>query len=189
MQPKIYVSQSEDASQSLTALFYLDAQRDLYGWHLQSVDGQVSAAYFMIEHFYADRLPVLYRSIADDVYEPWVTDYPPRRELLRCPLPDAVAHELEHLQSAFVDDWLFFENDIGIAAEVESYRNRGMELQPVNIRSRKLARMTRERGHWYHMTPGTDFNVAYFLEKHWRSGVKLALRPRGDRWRQAAPRH
>ncbi|HYD79474.1 MAG TPA: hypothetical protein VEC06_06680 [Paucimonas sp.] len=173
MQPKTYVSYSDEAPPSVTALFYLDAARDLYGWYLAGRERQVSAAYFMIEHFYADRLPILYRSIADDVYEPWTTDYPPKRNLIRCPLPDAVAHELEHLQSLFIQEWLFFDSDPAIEAELAAYRARGLCVQAANIRSRKLNRLGREHGHWIHTTPGADFNVVYFLEKHWRFDLRL----------------
>lgn len=186
MQPKTYVSCSQGDEQSLTALFYLDAQRDLYGWHLVAYEGQVSAAYFMIEHFYADRLPTLYRSVADDVYEPWVTDYPPRREPMRCPLPDAVVHELERFQSQFVDDWLFFDTDVGVESEAEQRARRGLQVQAVNVRTRKLNRMSRDHGHYIHMTPGTDLNVVFFLEKHWRMNLRLGQRSRVERIRSAA---
>jgi hypothetical protein len=184
MQPKTYVSYSEETPNAVTALFYLDAPRDLYGWHLSARDRQVSAAYFMIEHFYADRLPVLYRSIADDVYEPWMSDYPPKRDLIRCPLPEPVAHELEHLQSSFIHEWLFFDTDPDIDVELAAYREHGMPMQAVNIRSKKLNRFGWKSGHWIHTTPGTDFNVVYFLEKHWRFDLRMPQQ-RIQRFQQA----
>jgi len=173
MQPKTHVSYSEETPHALTALFYLEAERDLYGWYLSARDRQVSAAYFMVEHFYADRLPTLYRSVADDVYEPWTSDYPPRRERIRCPLPETAAHELEHRQSQFIREWLFFDTDPDIAAEIAAYHAHGMQVHAVNIRSRKLNRFGWKAGHWVHATPGADFNVVYFLEKHWRHDLPL----------------
>jgi len=173
MQPRTYVSYSGETPHALTALFYLDAQRDVYGWHLTARDRQVSSAYFMIEHFYADRLPVLYRSVADDVYEPWTSDYPPKRDLIRCPLPEPAAHDLEHLQSTFVREWLFFETDTDIDSELAAYREHGMSVQAVNIRCKKLNRFGWRGENWIHATPCTDFNVVYFLEKQWRFDLRL----------------
>jgi hypothetical protein len=173
MQPKIYVSNSDETPNVLTALFYLDAQRDVHGWHLVARGRQVSAAYFMVEHFYADCLPVLYRSVADDVYEPWTTDYPPKRALIRCPLPDHVAHELERWQSLFIREWIFFDTDPDADGELAAYRDHGKPMQAANIRCRKLNRIGWKTGHWIHATPGTDFNVVYFLEKHWRTDLRL----------------
>jgi hypothetical protein len=130
---------------------------------------RMSAAFFMIEHFYAERTAMLYRSMQDDVYAPWTIDYPLRRSPMRCPLPDAVAHELERLQSVFVDDWLFFDNDPGNASERAAFRQRSIPVLAANIQNRRLSRLRRVGRQLEHATPGLDINVLEFLEKHWKA--------------------
>jgi hypothetical protein len=170
MQPKIYLSTVQETPARLTALFYVDSHSDIYGWQLIARQQSLSAAFFMIENFYAERTATLYRSMQDDVYAPWTVDYPLRRAPLRCPLPDALAHELERLQSLFVDDWLFFDVDPDSGLERTACHTRGVPLLAANIRSRKLSRLHRSGRQLEHSTPGFDFNVLEFLEKHWKAG-------------------
>ena len=160
----------------MTAMFYMEAHIELYCWYMTARDQQLSTAFFMVEHFYTDRTPVLYRSIEDDVYEPWTIDYPPTKNAIRCPIPDAIMHELERLQSMFVQEWLFFETDPNVSSELAAYRTRGLSVQAANIKCRKLNRLDKEDQHWVHTTPGTDFNVAEFLEKYWRFEERITAR-------------
>ena len=169
MQPKIHLSYLPEEPAHLTALFYLDPHIDVYGWYLVAGQQRMSAAFFMIEHFYAERSATLYRSMQDDVYAPWMIDYPSRPSPLRCPLPDAVAHELERLQSVFVDEWLFFDNDPGNASERAICRARGQPVLTANIQNRKLSRLHRSGRQLEHSTPGLDVNILEFLEKHWKA--------------------
>lgn len=184
MQPKIYLSYAPDAPARLTALFYVDVHSDVYGWYLVSGQQRMSAAFFMIEHFYAERSATLYRSTQDDVYAPWTVDHPLRPSPLRCPLPDAVAHELERLQSVFVDDWLFFDNDPANATEHAICRARGLPVLAANIQNRRLSRLHRSGPQLEHSTPGFDFNILEFLEKHWKAAWPSAQYEN----RPAAPR-
>lgn len=175
MQPKIYLSYTPDAPSRLTALFYVDVHSDVYGWYMVAGQQRMSAAFLMIEHFYAERTATLYRSTQDDVYAPWTVDYPLRPSPLRCPLPDAIAHELERLQSVFVDDWLFFDNDPANVTERATCRARGLPLLAANIQNRKLSRLHRSGRQLEHSTPGFDFNILEFLEKHWKAAWPSAL--------------
>jgi hypothetical protein len=176
MQPKIYITYSRGESRSVTAMFYVEAHIDLYGWYMAAKQQQLSTAFFMVENFYANRIPVLYRSIEDDVYEPWIKDYPPANNAIRCPIPDSITHELERIQSEFVQEWLFFESDPNVASELAAYRTRGLPIQAANIRCKKLNRLDKDDEIWIHKTPGTDFNVADFLEKYWRFSEKIPVR-------------
>jgi hypothetical protein len=169
MQPKIYLSHIREEPPGLTALFYVDAHIDIYGWYLVGGQERMSAAFFMIEGFYAERAATLYRSLQDDVYAPWTIDYPMRRNPVRCPLPEAVAHELERLQSVFVDEWLFFDNDPDSASERATCRTRGLPMLAANIQCRKFSRLHRAGRQLEHSTPGFDFNILEFLEKHWKA--------------------
>jgi hypothetical protein len=173
MQPKIQIRYSPGQDGFVSALFYLELNADIYGWYTEARRHQFSAAFFMLENFYAARTAVLYRSAEDDVYGPWMSDSRAAGNQIRCPLPEPVRHELERIQSKFVQDWLFFENDPGASAEMAPYRERRLTPHAVNVRSRKLHRLEKNNGTlWEHSTPGSDSNVMDFLRKHWRVGEK-----------------
>lgn len=175
MQPKNYLSYAPGKAGSVFALLYFEAGADLYGWHIEARNVYFSAAFFMIESFYAQRALHLYRSMQDDVYGPWTIDYPPTGDEIRCPVPDSVSHELERIQSRFIDEWLFFKDD-DAEAEYSAYRSLGLPVNEVNIKSRKLPRLYQHDGQWIHKPPGTDPNVVQLLRKYWRLSEKIPLR-------------
>jgi hypothetical protein len=181
MQPKIHVCYSPGEAGFVSALFHVEVDVDIYGWYSEAAAHRFSAAFFMLEHFYAESAPALYRSLEDDVYGPWIADAPPASNQIRCPLPDPLRHELERIQSKFVQDWLFFENDPAAAAEIATYHERQLALQALNVRSRKLHRLEKKSAIlWEHLTPGGDGNVLEFLRKHWRGENKALIRSRGQ---------
>jgi hypothetical protein len=177
MQPKIHIRYSPGPGGFVSALFYIELDTDIYGWYCDAQEHRFSAAFFMLENFYAAHAPVLYRSLEDDVYGLWIVDAPAARNPVRCPLPEPVRHELERIQSKFVQDWLFFENDPAAAAELATYQERRLAPLAINVRSRKLHRLEK-KGEilWEHQTPGSDGNVMDFLGKHWRGGDRAAIR-------------
>lgn len=176
MQSKIYISYSPGKLGSVFALFYFESGEDIYGWHIEARGLYFSAAFFMIENFYANRPPRLYRSLQDDVYGPWTIDYPPTKDEIRCPAPESIGHELERMQSRFVEEWLFFKDDSRIDAELSAYETLGLSVQEVNIKSRRLQRLQKETSIWTHATPGVDFNVVQLLRKYWRLSEKVPAR-------------
>ena len=168
MQPKIHLCQTTGRTASFSACFYFEAGGELYGWRLYSRGHRFAAAFFMLENFYFSSKPFLYRSVEDDVYGPWMIDYPRRREEIRCPLPDPVLHELERFQSIFVQEWLFFENDPDAEYEIELYEKRALAVNAVNIKFRKLSRLVKQKNGWEYSTPGFDMYVMEYLQKHFR---------------------
>lgn len=176
MQPKYYISYLPDKPGHVFALLEFESDADIYGWHIEAKNGYFSAAFFMIENFYADRATHLYRSILDDVYGPWTADYPPSRGEIRSPVPESVGHELERLQSRFVEEWLLFPDDPHIESERGAYRAHGLHLEAVNIRSKRLGRMDKDARAWTYMTPGTDLNVVDLLRTYWRLSEKVPAR-------------
>jgi hypothetical protein len=173
MQPKFYISYSPDKLGHVFALLEFESNADIYGWHIEAKNSYFSAAFFMIENFYAHRATRLYRSIPDDVYGPWIIDYPPSKGEIRSPVPETIGHELERLQSRFVEEWLVFGDDPHIATESSAHRMHGLLGQEVSIRSRRLSRMEREGGTWTYMTSGIDLNVVDLLRKYWRLSDKM----------------
>jgi hypothetical protein len=175
MQPKIYVSYSPGKLGSVFALFYFETGMDIHGWHIEARNLYFSAAFFMFENFYARHTPRLYRSMQDDVYSPWITDYPPTRDEIRCPIPESLGHELERIQSRFIEEWLFFKNDAHIEVQQAAYDAQGMPVHEVNIKPRQLHRLYRNDSNWIYASPGLDANVAQLLRKYWRLSEKIAV--------------
>lgn len=176
MQPKFYISYSPDKLGYVFALLYFESNADIYGWHIEAKSHYFSAAFFMIENFYADRATRLYRSIPDDVYGPWTIDYPPSKGEIRNPMPESASHELERLQSRFVEEWLFFGDAPQLQQESAAYRMHGLHVQEVNIRSRRLSRLDKQSPTWTCMSPGIDLNVVELLRKYWRLSDKVPAR-------------
>ena len=168
MQPKIYIAATTGSTGSTSAMLHLELDSNVYGWFLEASDRQVSAGFFMLENFYAHCPPVLYRSVADDVYGDWIRDHPPGNDLMRCPVPDCVVHELERLQSKLAHDWLYFDGEPCSAVESAAYHQHGMDRRAANIRSRKLNRLVRDNGGRHHWTTGFDQNVLDYLQKYAR---------------------
>lgn len=176
MQPKLYISFSPGKLGSIFALLYFESGVDIYGWHIEARSLYFSAAFFMIENFYANRAPRLYRSVQDDVYAPWSIDYPPTKDEIRSPIPESAGHELERMQSRFVEEWLFFGSDVQIDVEREAYKALGLPVQEVNIKSRRLSRLDKVGSIWTHFSPGIDLNVVQLLRKYWRLSEKVPAR-------------
>lgn len=168
MQPKIYLCQSEGRSAPFSACFYLEGNGELYGWRLYAKGHRFAAAFFMLENFYDSDRTVLYRSVEDDVYGAWMSDYPRRHEEIRCPLPDPVQHELERLQSLFVQEWLFFENDPEADQDISLYERQHLAVHAVNVKFRKLSRLVRTQRRWEYRMPGFDLHLLDYLHKHLR---------------------
>ncbi|MDB5764448.1 MAG: hypothetical protein JWQ21_3443 [Herminiimonas sp.] len=176
MQPKTYICFTPAETSSVSALFHVESGMDIYGWRTDARGHCFSAAFFMLESFYATRGAVLYRSVEDDVYGPWITDFPLTDNEIRCPLPELVRHELERLQSQFVEEWLFFENDPAAIPESAVYRSHRLPVQAVNIRSSRLNRLGKNRSGWEYSTSGSDLNIIDFIEKYWRFNEKAVIR-------------
>lgn len=144
----------------------------MYGWYSHAEKSDFSAAFFMLENFYVDRPSTLYRSVEDDVYGPWTSDSSSSGTEIRCPLPEPVRHELERIQSHFVDEWLFFENDPSALQELLAYARHRLLIHTVNVKSRKLNRLEKNNPNWEHKTPGIDSNLMDFVQKYWRINEK-----------------
>ena len=166
MQAKFCIRYASDLRSLLSALFYIEAGSDLYCWHAQLCDHRLDAAFYTIENFYADESHVLHRSLEDDVHGPWETLSVNGTQSVRCPVPEALRHELERLQSRFVEEWLFFHGDPAALHACQAYEAQQMPLHAVNINLKKLMRMACEDRIWQHHNAGFDENVLELLQKH-----------------------
>jgi hypothetical protein len=168
MQPKVHIVFSPGSACAVSTMFYVESGPDIFGWHAESIGNPFSAAYFMIENYYANSPTLLHRSLQDDLYGRWITDFPPSENAIRCPLPEPMQHKLERFQFDFVEDWLFFRIDPAAANEIEAYHKLQLSVQSINIKSRKLKRLHKAGATLTHTTPGTDLYIVDYLENHLR---------------------
>lgn len=173
MQFKHFLSYSPTESGSVFALLYLEQRDDIYGWHAEARGQYFSAGFFMIDHFYASRFSGLYRSAEDDIHDPWIVDYPPVKDVIRCPLPELVSHELESMQSAFIDEWLFFMNEPGTETELAAYAARGLPVHAASIKTRRLGRLDKRHSPWTHSPPNVNQDIVTLLRRYWRLSDKM----------------
>jgi hypothetical protein len=123
----------------------------------------------MLEHYYSTAETVCYRSVEDDVYGPWVVASTKGETRIDrpVPVPEAVCHELERLQDAFVREWLFFEDDPAHAAEAAALRARELPVLAVNVRPGKLGKLGTGAPVWTYTSPGADLRPVVFLSHRW----------------------
>jgi len=177
MQARLYITVSQEKSGSLQALFYYNhSGPDVYGWHVESKGHYCSSGFFMLENFYSSRATRFYRSMHDDVYGPWAIDYPPSHDEFRSPVPEAICHELESMQSRFVEEWLFFREEQSADSDITAYREHAMPIQEVNVKWRRLPRFGRQGTHWTYTSVGVDLNIVELLKKYWRLSEKVPER-------------
>ena len=153
----------------LCAVALLTVEENVYGWYTGAQGSAFPASFFMLENFYSIRNTVFYRSQQDDVYDGWAIVNPAAEIEVDRPVPvqEELCHELEHMQSAFAQEWLFYADDPTAQLEMQSYRKEGLPVRPVNIKARKLNKLAQNCAIWTYAAPGMDLNIVDFLRKHW----------------------
>jgi hypothetical protein len=164
MEPHAYLAYAPRGAGVASALFYVAHKENVYGWYIGACGYAYPAAFFALERFYSTHATTFCRSVEDEMYGPWVEDFAPVTTDIRCPVPEALCHELDRLQAAFVHEWLFFPEDAENAA---AYQSLGLPVQAVNIRADQFNRFVREQPVWTYASPGTDLNVLSYLKRSW----------------------
>ena len=177
MQPKVHLAFSTAGTGSVDAMFYIASDADIFGWYGRAKDQSVWAAYYMIESYYANKSTVLHRSIEDDLYQAWITDFPKGDVEIRCPVAEPMQHELEQMQSQFLQEWLFFDNEPSIAAELAAYRSQQLPILGMNIKSRKLNRLVEHGEVRTYSTGSLDLYIVEFMQSHFRIHSKKRATP------------
>jgi hypothetical protein len=167
MQPHVHLAYAPRGAGVASALFCVTAGEHVYGWYTGARDHGCEAAFFALEHYYSTHATTFCRSLANDVYGAWVLDYAPVVTDIRCPVPDAVCHELERLQEAFVREWLFYPAEPGDAPAAAAYRDLGLPVGPVNVRAEQLSRFDQSQPTWVYASPGIDLNIVATLRTSW----------------------
>ena len=169
IEPHVHVAYAHRGAGILCAAFWFAQGDSVYGWFTGARAHEHPASFFMLEHYYSTRETVCYRSVEDDVYGPWVVASTAGETKIDrpVPVPEALCHELERLQDAFVREWLFFEDDPEHEAEAAALRARELPVLAVNFRPWKLGKLQTGAPVWTYTSPGADLHPVVFLSKRW----------------------
>jgi hypothetical protein len=165
MQVHAYLAYAPRDAGVTAALFYAAWGPNVYGWLAGEHDNRSFAAFFDLEGYYSTRDAAFCRSIDDNVRGRWIEQAVPLTTEIRCPIPELECGELSRMQSAFVDEWLFYPEDPHARIEVDAYRRLGLPLHRVNVRAGQFHRFDQRRPVWVHASPGTDFNLVLHVKK------------------------
>jgi len=168
MQPRFYLANTPRGVGVSAALFYVPDRESVYGWFTGARNHGCESMFFALEHYYAKEPTIFWRSMEDDVHGRWAAGDTAKVTDTHCPVPEAMCHELERLQSEFADEWLFFLGDPRAAREVNDYWRLGLPVGQVNVRSSQLQRFDQTQPTWTYASPGTDLNLVSYLGKHWK---------------------
>ena len=151
------------------ALFYFEKGVDVYGWWIGPHGARYYSAYFKLEDFFTARATRFYATGGMDLYGGWRFVYSARTAALDAPLPvePEAPHDHDRRQSAFVAEWLFFDDDPDATLECLAYERMKLPLRHVNIRSGALGRFTEEGTTWRYCSGDFDTTVLDYLQRHW----------------------
>ncbi len=168
MQPHVHLAYAPRGAGVMCAMFYVANDADVYGWYCGARANEQPASFFMLEYFYSTHATAFYRTHVSDVYADWYLAFPPIEQPTdQPPVPEAICHELEHLQDVFAREWLFYSTDADRAKQTAAYRSLGLPLQGVNIDSQRLNKLVKEAPVWTYSTHGFDLNVLEHLAANW----------------------
>jgi hypothetical protein len=168
IESRVHLAYAPRGAGVLYAVLWFAQARDVYGWYIGSRGGAPEASYFMLPGYYSERGGMLYRSLQDDPYGPWVEVRAGRiAPLPHPPVPEPLVHDLARLQDEFVRHWLFFDDEPGNAAEVRALAEQRLPLRHVNIRAARLGKLHTAPAVWRYDAPGTDRNVLVALSQCW----------------------
>ena len=153
----------------LYAVLWFAEDEHVYGWFIGARDGGHLASYFMLQDYFSLRETRLFRSVEDDVYGEWVDVRPAGDAPLPHPppVPEAICHELSHLQYQFIRHWLFFDDDPEASEEADALTARQLPVRHVNIRASRLDKLRTAPAVWRYDAPDADMNVLIYLSKRW----------------------
>ncbi len=151
------------------AVVYLKADPHVYGWFTGPRNGDIVSAYFMLEHFYASGGTRFLASAGSDLYGGWRYDYSrhPAQLDSAFEVEDDICHRLEELQAAFIGEWLFYRDDPRAAADADAYARDEIALGAVNIRHRRIAKLSRLQAVWSYYSRDFEHQALEQLMRGW----------------------
>lgn len=169
IEPQTYIAYAPRGPGVMCALLYVVDGEDVYGWYTGARGAELSASYFMLDGYYAQRQTTFFRSRDDDVYGAWLQRVQAEERPIDppSPVPETLRHELERMQDAFTREWLFYADAPGTQADADIYRTRELSVQPVNVRARKLNKLNTRDPVWTYGSRGCDVGIIEFLGTCW----------------------
>lgn len=167
--PQTYIAYAPHGAGLMCAVVYFEQGADVAGWWTGARGYEYHSAYFKLEHFFSTKPTRFYVTDGMDLYGGWKFLYSAREPALDKPLPveDAVSHELNRLQSMFVSEWLFFEDEANAGAECEAYEKLQLPVQHANIQSRRLHKFDESQPVWIYRSHDFDLDVIDYLQEYW----------------------
>lgn len=152
--PRTFIAFAPRGGGLRCAIAYIPAGDDLIGWYVGRTEGGgMDRAYFLLENYYS-RAPLRFASVPEALlHSGWIED-------------DA-AHALAALQEAFVNEWLFYADEVGAELQLAAYRERGLHAGDMNVRVDKLARLSRAQPNWTYYSREFEHGVLDALAKRW----------------------
>lgn len=151
--PRIFIAFAPRGGGLRCAVAYIPAGDDVIGWYLGRTEGGMESAYFVLENYYS-RAPVRFAAVPEGaLHSDWIDD-------------DA-AHALAGLQEAFVNEWLFYADEIGAELQLAGYAERGLHAGDVNVRVDKLTRLGHGQANWSYYSRDFEHGVLETLSRHW----------------------
>lgn len=168
IEPHVHVTYAPHGAGLLCAAFWLVQGHHVYGW-FTGMRGQTQpACFFALEDYYAKEDAVFFRSVQNDVHGRWlIVAADGEIAIERGPIPEALCHELERLQDAFVREWLFYRDDPTHAEDAATLNARHLPPRAVNLRPKKLAKLQSGASAWTYTSSGADLNAIAFLAARW----------------------
>ena len=152
--PRIFIAFAPRGGGLTCAVACIPAGDDVIGWYLGRTEGGImDSAYFLLENYYS-RGPLRFASAPEGaLHSDWIED-------------DA-AHALAALQEAFVNEWLFYADEIGAELQLAAYAQRGLHAGDMNVRVDKLNRFAQGQASWVYYSREFEHGVLEALSKRW----------------------
>ena len=80
---------------------------------------------------------------------------------------DEICHRLEQVQDAFVAEWIFYRDDPSANADIEAYARDEIALGAVNIRHRRMTKLSRLQATWTYYSKECERQVIEYLMRRW----------------------
>jgi hypothetical protein len=143
------------------ALAYLASERDAYGWFTgPRHDASIASCFFLLEDFYANRMTRYEAVEQGELHSGWLLDEARRQDLAR-------------MQEAFAGEWLVYRDDARAAAELQAYAEAELAAGEVNVRFKRLAKLSRLHPVWTYYSPRFERPVLKYLATHWPLEYRL----------------
>lgn len=171
LEPYVHLAYAPRGAGVLCAAFWIVQGPHCYGWFTGARAYEHPARFFALEDYYSTRDTVCLLSVEDDARGEWL-HVSPRGEWPVSlqgsgPVPEPLRQELEHLQDAFIREWLFYRDDPAHAEEAAELSERELPTTGLNIRPKKLNKLQTGAPVWTYTSPGADLNVIGSLARHW----------------------